>query len=185
MNTSTTQVKFRENAQTAVQRDEHGIRIFVRGIDRPCVDLRYTQLSDTVRAEAMGYGMEVRLTRAAAIEHAKSGRPASGQERFDAIKRLGDHYASGTESWTMESAGPGLSADTRVLMEALVRVFTLSPEVAEEQVRAMSIADRDALRIDADIKPTIDAIYAERAKAGGVAGMTAQNLKDRLLSLGK
>jgi hypothetical protein len=168
-----------------VQRNAHGIQIWVRGIERPAVDLKYSQLSEAVRAEALGYGMEVRLTRAAAIEHAKSGRPATGQERHDAIKRLGDHYASGTESWTMESAGPGLSADTRVLIEALVRIFALSPEVAEEQCRSMSIADRDALRIDADIKPTVDAIYAERAKAGGSAGMTAQNLKERLLNLGK
>ena len=179
-----TPIKFRENAQTAVVRDAHGIQIWVRGIDKPAVNLKWSQLSQAVREEGMGYGMEVRLTRATAIEHSKSGRPATAQERFDALKRLGDHYASGTDKWTMESAGISLSADTRVLIEALVRALGLSPEVAEEQCRAMSIAERDALRVDDDIKPYVDEILLERAKAGGAGGMLAQNLKDKLLALG-
>jgi hypothetical protein len=174
-------IKFRENAVTAVSRDATGITVAVRGIDAPIV-LRYAQLSDVVKTEAMGYGMEVRLTRAAAIERdTKSGKPATAAEKHAAIKRLADHYASGTEAWAMVSmGGGGLSADTRALIEALVIAFGLAPDAAEEAVREYTTAERDALRVDPEVKPHLDAVYAERARSAGVAGMITKNLIEKL-----
>lgn len=178
-----TTVKFRENATTSVVRDAQGITIHMRETRRTAagetetvrllepIALRWDQLSEPVRAEAMGYGMEVRLTRAAALEKdTKSGKSASAQEKRDAIAKLADHYASGTESWTMASAGGGLSDETRVLIEALTTALGLDADVAEEQVRALSSAERAQLRIDDEIKPHIDAIYARRAQAQGTSG---------------
>ncbi len=174
-------IKFRENAVTAVSRDATGITVAVRGIDAPIV-LRFAQLSDAVRAESMGYGMEVRLTRAAAIERdTKSGKPATAAEKHAAIKRLADHYASGTDAWAMASGGGGgLSADTRALIEALSTALGLPLDVIEERVRDMTTAERDSLRVDPEIKPALDAVYAERAKSAGVAGMVAKNLIEKL-----
>lgn len=174
-------VKFRENATTAVQRNAEAITIHVRGIPAPIV-LKFGQLSDSVKNEAMGYGMEVRLTRAAAMERdTKTGKPASAQDKYDAIKRLADHYATGTDAWAMASGGGGgLSADTKALIEALVRALGMHSDAAEEAVREMTSAERDALRIDDEIKPHLDAIYAERAKAGGTAGMITKNLLEKL-----
>jgi hypothetical protein len=167
-------VKFRENATTSVTRDATAITVHVRGILQPIV-LRFAQLSQRVKDEAMGYGMEVRLTRAAALERdTKSGRSASAQEKHDAIARLAAHYASGTDAWAMAGGGGGgLSADTRALIEALVRVFELDGADAEARVREMTGADRDALRVDPEIKPTLDAVYAERARVGGAASAKA------------
>lgn len=166
-NVSTTAaVKFRENSVCAVQRTAEQISVFVRGVAQPIV-LRFAQLSDAVRAEAMGYGMEVRLTRAAAIERdSKSGRSATPQEKAEAIRKLAEHYASGTESWTMSGGGGGgLNSDTTALIQALAMALELSEEKAEEAVRSMSSAERSALRVDSEIKPFLDEIYAERAKA--------------------
>jgi hypothetical protein len=179
--TTTSTPTFRERAVTSVQRNAEAITIHVRGIVAPLV-LKFGQLSDTVKAEAMGYGMEVRLTRAAAIEKdAKTGRSATAQDKYDAIKRLVDHYATGTEAWAMAGGGGGgLSADTKALIEALCRALGMHQDAAEEAVREMTTAERDALRVDDEIKPHLDAIYAERAKAGGTAGMITKNLLGKL-----
>jgi hypothetical protein len=181
MTTTSDSIKFREKAVTNVQRNAEAITIHVRGIVQPLV-LKFGQLSDAVKAESMGYGMEVRLTRAAAIERdAKSGKPASAQDKYDAIKRLVDHYATGTDAWAMAGGGGGgLSADTKALIEALVRALGMHADAAEEAVREMTTAERDALRVDDEIKPHLDAIYAERAKAGGTAGMITKNLLNKL-----
>lgn len=181
MTTTQTDVKFREKAVTNVQRNAEAITIHVRGIVAPLV-LKFGQLSDAVKSEAMGYGMEVRLTRAAAMERdPKSGKPASAQDKYDAIKRLVDHYATGTDAWAMAGGGGGgLSADTKALIEALVRALGMHSDAAEEAVREMTTAERDALRVDDEIKPHLDAVYAERARAGGTAGMITKNLLGKL-----
>lgn len=171
--------QFRENAVTAVQRTAERIIIWVRDTERKDgetvttkvfepIELPFNTCSEAVKNEAMGYGLEVRLTRAAALsKDTKSGKSATGLEKYEAIKKLADHYASGTDAWAMSGAGGGLSSETRVLIEALSRALDCDLDAAEAHVREMSSAERDALRIDAEIKPHIDAIYAERAKSQG------------------
>ncbi len=180
-------VKFREHAQIAVERDANGITVWFRETDRQGgetvtrrvldpITLRWAQMSDATRAEGFGYGMEVRLTRAAAIEKdSKTGKSASVEEKHAAVKRLADHYASGTDQWAMASlGGGGLSADTKVLIEALVRVLGLTPDTAEEQVRAMTSDERAALRLDPEIKPAIDQIYREQSAKVDTKGLLAK-----------
>lgn len=167
-------------AVVAVKRDADGVAITVNGTSKAPIVLRFAQCSDAVRAEAMGYGMEVRLTRRAALDrNEKTGLAASPLDKYEAIRALAEHYATGTDAWAMAGGGGGggLSADTRALIDALVRALGLTPDVAEEQVRGMTTAERDALRVDAEIKPHLDAVYAERAKA---AGGTAKALLDKL-----
>lgn len=170
-------------AIVAVTRDEHQIHIKVNGDPRPAIQLAFANCSDAVKREAMGYGLEVRLTRRAALDaNQKTGKSATPAQKYDAIKLLADHYAAGGD-WRMAAAGGGggLSADTRALIEALVRALGLSEDVAEEQVREMTTSERDALRGDEEIKPVLDAIYAERAKA---AGADAKGLLAKLRAKG-
>lgn len=191
-------VKYRDGAVIAVVRDAMGIAIHMREIGRPDdnghtatireldpIRLRYGQMSDATRAEAFGYGIEVRLTRAAALsKDTKTGKSATVVEKWESVKRLADHYASGTESWEMASlGGGGLTAETKVLIEALVRVLGLDADIAEEQVRAMTTAERDAIRASEEIAPTIAAIYAERATAAKAAGANGADLLGRLKAL--
>lgn len=186
---------FRGSSVVATSRTEAGITIWVREARKnadgtfstvrvlPEIALAWTSLSDAVRAEGFGYGMEVRLTRAAAIERdAKTGKSATAEAKHAAIRELVEHYASGTDAWAMVSAGGGgLSAETRDLINALVRLLGIDADTAEEQVREMSKADRDALRVDAEVKPILDEILAERARAAGA--VNTQSLKDRLKGL--
>src|SRR6185437_11230033 len=82
---------FRESAITALVRDAVGISIWTRRTAQPIV-LRFAQLSQAVKDEALGYGMEVRITRAAALmRDSKSGKPALPSDKHAAMKRLADH----------------------------------------------------------------------------------------------
>lgn len=189
-----TTVKFRETAVTAVVRDALGLTIWLRDVRKNAagafetvrvlapVTLKFADCSEAVRAEAMGYGFEVALTRMAAIgKDTKTGKSATAEEKRDAIAGRADHFATGTESWTMASVGGGgLSADTRALIEALVAAFSLDPDVAETQVKEMGSAARDALRVDLEVKPYLDAVYAARAAK---AGTDSAGLIERLKKL--
>jgi hypothetical protein len=193
---NTNSVKFRENAVTSVDRNADGITVYLRETRRTAdggvetvrvldpIRLAYAGLSEAVRAEALGYGMEVRLTRQAALERdTKTHKPASVQDKWTAIAELAAHYASGTESWTMAGGGGGgLSADTRALILAVQRALGLEADAAEEAVRGMSASTRDALRVDEEIKPHLDAVYAERARAAGSAGV---DIKEKLRAMRK
>lgn len=190
--TDNTAIKFRDNANISVLRTALGLTINVRETRRvgdqtetvrllPPISLTYAQCSDAVKAEALGYGMEVRLTRAAAMERDTKSGKTSVTDKWDAMKKLADHYASGADSWAMASGGGGgLNGDTKALIEALTRALGLTLEAAEEAVREMSTGERDALRVDGEIKPHLDAVYAERAKIGGSAGMLTKNLLSKL-----
>lgn len=158
-----------ERQVTAVQRDEHGLTIHFRGMEP--LTLKFSALSAAVKAEAMGYGMEVRLTRATALEASeKTGKPATVKEKRDAVKRLVDHYASGTESWTM-AAGVRegwMNSDNLALAEALVLGFDLDLDTAKEKVKEMSPSQREALRVDEEVKPWLDEVYAKRVSEAKV-----------------
>lgn len=165
-----TKTLFKSDRQTtAVERDALGLTIHVRGSG--AIHLEFAKLSAAVRAEAMGYGMEVRLTRAAALEaNEKTGRPATAQEKFAAIKRLADHYASGSDSWTM-AQGPRegwMNSDNLALAEALSKGFEIDLELAKAKVKEMSPAEREALRVDEEVKPWLDEVYASRVAVAKV-----------------
>jgi hypothetical protein len=120
----------------------------------------------------------VRLTRAAAIEHAKAGRPATAEERWEAIKRVADHYASGTADWNLPGGGGGgLSAETQDLIEALVLALEIERDTAEAQVRTFTSAQRSALRADPEIKEALELVWGRKG-----AGVDTQALKDSLKS---
>lgn len=186
-------VKFRENALTAVTRDSGQIIIHIRSFTdskmakaqalgkpvqntvlKPIV-LRFADCSEQVRAEALGYGLEVRLTRAAAIEHTKTGLAASAQERWDAISRLAEHYASGTSEWAMAGGGGGLSTETQELIEALCIALELERDVAEAQVRTFTAGQKAALRSDSEIKAALEQVWSRKG-----AGVDTQALKNSL-----
>jgi hypothetical protein len=169
MNDETKSIFKSDRQVTAVVRDEAGLTIHVRGSG--AVSLAFSSLSQAVKDAAMGYGLEVRLTRAAALEaNEKTGKPATAEEKYTAIKKLANHYATGTESWTMAS-GPRdgwMNSDNLALAEALSAGFELDLEVAKEKVKAMSASEREALRVDDEVKPWLDEVYAKRVGAAKV-----------------
>jgi len=184
--------KFRGDSVLAVDRNAERIVIWARETKQnsdktvstvrvldPIV-LAFDKLSAAVRAEAFGYGVEVALTRRAALpKDGRSGKPAPVTEKHEAIKALADHWASGTDAWSPASAGISLSPDTRALIEAVQRAYGLEADAAEAAIREMSTRDRDALRVDAEIKPHLDAVYAQRAASAG----PVEDLKAKLKAL--
>lgn len=181
--------KFRDNAVTAIQYDSTGLSLWFREVKRNAeqkletiklhnpVYLAWADVSPAIYQDCEGarYGMKVRFERQLA-----EGKDVKNPYRIDtkmaAAVELRDHYASGTDSWSLATGGGGsLSADTRALIIAIQRALGLEAEAAEEAVRAMSAADRDAMRVDEEIKPHLDAIYAERARnASGTEDLKAK-----------
>lgn len=109
------------------------------------------------------HGFIQRISDGAAIgRDPKTGRPATPEEKLEAMARLVEHYESGTAEWSrVQAAGPrgGL------LFEALVRMY---PDKDAATIRAYldGLTDKQqaALREDDEVAPVIAAIKAERAK---------------------
>lgn len=147
----------------SVTRDSTQISISVLGHEAQPIVLRFSDCSDAVRQEAMGYGMEVRLTRQAALErNEKTGASASPLDKYNAIRELAEHYATGTEEWKLAS-GNRVTQDTRDLAAALSAALGLDEESALRQTVALTADERAALRVDPDVKPHLDAILSRRS----------------------
>lgn len=82
---------------------------------------------------AMIHGFIQRISDAAAISRdPETGEPATPQDKFDAMKRLVDHYESGTSEWSRKPiAGEGQKGG--LLFKALCQ---MSPSKAPEEIRA-------------------------------------------------
>lgn len=78
---------------------------------------------------------------------------------FEAMIALDGRLAEG--KWEAERQG---FAGISVLMRAIMKVFNLSEEQAREFLKPLTKAEKDALRVDPEIKPTIDEIERERGK---------------------
>ena len=189
---ATSTLRFRGDSVMSPERISGGIRVHFRVTRRLSdgnvetvrlldpVTLMFSALSGAVRDEAFAYGLETKLLRQAALpKDTRTGKPASPEAKREAVAELAAHFASGAESWNLASQSTSLSADVRMLINALVRALGLSPEAAETAVREMSTEDRNALRVDPEIKPALDALYAEAAGNGEAA----KGLKDRLRAL--
>ena len=73
------------------------------------------------RARAMMHGFKQRLADGAAlVRDTETGLPATAQEKFDSIKRLADHYESGSDDWALRTAEPRTEGDGTWLCKALV-----------------------------------------------------------------
>ena len=110
------------------------------------------------------HGFKQRIGDAAAIERSGVGttaQSASPAEKFAAMRQLVDHYNSGAESWRLAQAEPG---EGTLLFQALMRQ---KPDRDEAHVRKVILewprAKREAMLIDPQLKPFVDAIRAEHA----------------------
>lgn len=146
--------------------DQPIIVFTVRDVGELRLDL--AMISEEVRARAMLHGLCQRIADAAALSRStETGKPASAQDKHDAMKRLVDHYNSGTAEWNIARAAGGGGGSDGYLLQAL---FQLYPDRGEAQVREfyskLDKKQRAALIASPKIAPIIDAL---RAKGAGVS----------------
>lgn len=145
------------------------LTIKVEGIEEALV-LDTECLNPAVRERAVTHGLLQRIRDAAAIPRStETGLAASPREKYEAMKVLVDHYASGRAEW---SPSRREGADS-LLIRALVAVREKPVERVREYVKGLSPAERRALEQHAEIA-------AKMAELSGASGVDAEGLLEGL-----
>lgn len=126
--------------------------------------LRAGELSPDIQQQAKLHGLKQKLVDAAAISrNPDTGRSATVEDKFAAVKEVYDRLLSG--QWNkVREGGPG-GGNGGLLFAALVRLY--NGRKTEEEIRAFLVgktdAEQAALRTSTRIAPIIAEIKAERA----------------------
>lgn len=138
------------------------VRFSVKGAGELVLDVAKVHAANRARAELHGFVQ--RISDAAAMARdSRTGASATPQEKFEAMKRLVEHYASGSESWSparsVEGVGRPKSEDrnSRLLKMAL-SLFNpeKSAEVIEKFVKERNAAQVTALLLSEQLKVSVE-----------------------------
>jgi hypothetical protein len=190
--------KFRGDSDITYTQDSDGTTFFVRvkgaklkdgkGFETKAllapISMRYADLSTDIKTKFMALGAQRKPTADAALSTSGSGDKkvsASPQAKWAALNDSVSGLLNGL--WEKASAGSSLSADTRLLIEAIAAVWKKPLDKVETRVRSMSVKEREKLMVDPDLKPTIDSLREARAKSAEAEGSSAADLKASLLNL--
>ena len=148
-----------------------GSRIFFTVLGAGELVLDMSKMHEAMRMQACGHGMIQRVSDGAAIPcDPETGLPATPQEKFDAMKRLVDHYESGTDQWRLVVAAGERSGG--LLFEALRRERPdADAETLRTFIKGLSKADQAALLASEELAPHVTAIRAAAGKGRDVSGM--------------
>lgn len=107
----------------------------------------------TLRARAELHGWKQRISDKAALSRdPKTGKSATPEQKFAAVKAIIDHYESGADKWEMERAGGGGGgrSDSSYILQALANVQDVDLKTMSERVAAN--AEKRELTVDAYLK---------------------------------
>lgn len=148
--------------------EDGSVQVRVRGAHEDGSDavmvLDMAKVSATVKAYAAFHGMKQRLVDAAAMsKDTKDGSAASPATKADAIRKLVDFYATGTEKWSRVSEGGPKGG---FLFEALCKVYghMKAPSEIRAWLDGLSDKEQAALREDDTIAPVIAELKAAKPK---------------------
>ena len=148
---------------TTMDEAEAQIRFAVAGVGTVTLDM--TQLHKDVLSKAAYVGMYNRMIDAAAL-----GKDATPREKFDELRRLAEHYMTGTGEWAVTRAASAGGAGRREVVEAMVYVFGIDATTAEMRIKALAqkrgIEDKEAVRLFATsdkVAARISEVRASRA----------------------
>lgn len=127
--------------------------------------MRGDTLNSDVQQYAMMHGLKQKLVDAAAISrNPETGRAATVEDKFQAVKAVYDRLLAGQWNATREGGGGG-----GLLFKALCRMYgNKSPEQIAAFLAGKTDAEKTALRKNPKIAAIIEAIRAETGKAANV-----------------
>ena len=129
--------------------------------------LTATQLSNEVLEYAVWHGLKQKLVDAAAISrNPETGRAASVEDKYQAVKTVFDRLLGG--QWNATREGGGNAGG--LLMQALVRMYTGRKTVEDIKVflAEKSDAEKTALRKNPRVAQIIEDIRAEQGKTANI-----------------
>lgn len=125
----------RKSVVTTQQRESGLIAFVVADIGEIVFDPKKAHVAN--RAYAEFHGWKQRHVDAAALSHdTTTGKAATPQEKYDAIKALRDHYESGVAEW---SVAGGEGTGRSLIIEAIAKVKGLTYEEAVKTVEAFAV----------------------------------------------
>lgn len=146
------------------------VKFSVKGAGELVLDVAKVNAANRAKAEMHGFVQ--RISDAAAMARdSKTGASATPQQKFEAMKRLVEHYVSGSSEWSparsTEGVGrPRVDTNRQLLMSALL---IYSPQKGAETI-AKFVADRSAaqvtaLLLSAELKEAVAIAREELEKA--------------------
>lgn len=124
-----------------------------------------TKLTSEIQHTLMMHGLKQKVCDGSAIARdPKTGRSASIEEKYAAMRAIADMLQSG--AWTMRKEGDG-SAKGGLLFRALCEVYTTrTPAQIREWLDGKSGEEKKALALVPKIKAVIDRLEAEKVSKG-------------------
>lgn len=125
------------------------------------------QLTDDIRLHATMHGLKQKLVDAAAISrNPETGRAASIQDKYEAVKTVYDRLLAG--SWNANREGGNQSGG--LLFKALLRMYAgrKTEQDIREFLEGKTDAEKTALRKNPRVAQIIEDIRAETGKAANI-----------------
>lgn len=148
-----------------IKNDEGGIgALGLRFANGRTLALAASMLSDDILSYAIWHGLKQKLVDAAAISrNPETGRAASVDDKFEAVKAVYDRLLAG--QWNAPREGAGASGG--LLFRALCRMYAgkKDEEAIREFLDTKTDAEKTALRKNPKVAAIIDEIRAESGKA--------------------
>lgn len=129
--------------------------------------MRGDALTSDVQQYAMMHGLKQKLVDAAAISrNPETGRPATVEDKYQAVKTVYDRLLAGAWNATREGGG----ATGGLLLQALVRMYAgrKTPDELRAFLADKTDAEKTALRKNPRVAQIIEEIRAETGKAASI-----------------
>lgn len=160
------------------------VKFSVKGAGELILDV--TQVHAANRARAELHGFVQRISDAAAMARdSKTGASATPQQKFEAMKRLVEHYGSGSEEWSparsVEGVGRPKSENPQArLLRAALKLFNPQKDetVIAEFVKARNAAQITALLLSEQLKEAVELAREQLAQEDAkiAEGVNAEEL---------
>ena len=161
----------RQNAITAEiihsDMDNRPCAVLLQFANGEKLSITASQLQQSIMEYAIFHGLKQKLVDAAAISrNTETGRPATVEDKYQAVKTVYDRLLAG--QWNAVREGGGATGG--LLLQALCRMYAgrKTPDELKAFLADKSDAEKTALRKNPRVAQIIDDIRAETGKAANI-----------------
>lgn len=165
-------MKANQTIKATINKEASTITFTVKDAGEVVLDLGKVHADNL--AYAALHGFKQRLADAAAMScDTATGRSATPQEKYEAIKRLADHYMAGGAEWNVAREGGVGGGRVSYLAEALAQVKGLDVGAVREWLKERTAAEKAALENVPEVKAIIDARRAKGSESVDAGALIA------------
>ena len=160
------------DAEIIINAEHHPCALHLSFANGEQLSITAGQLQQSIMEYAIFHGLKQKLVDAAAISrNPETGRAATVEDKYQAVKTVYDRLLSGQWNATREGGGAaGGGASGGLLLQALCRMYDgrKTPEQLREFLADKSDAEKAALRKNPRVAQIIDDIRAKQSKAASI-----------------